>query len=114
MRNHLRLFKSEIQQAYYFYWHVLFSHLTRKHVSFLSRLTKSANKPFSGMLSESTAVVKTQILKHNKRNERTEQQQQLLRALTGRRQDSRLFTSAAEKLNQRLPQTTSTSGQNGS
>ena len=37
--------------------------LTReKHVSFLRRLTKSADKPLSGMLSETTAVVKTQPL----------------------------------------------------
>ena len=33
-----------------------------KTVSFLSRLTKSADKPLSGMLSETTAVVKTQPL----------------------------------------------------
>ena len=31
----------------------------KKQVSFLSRLTKSANKPLSGMLTETTAVVKT-------------------------------------------------------
>ena len=50
-------------------------------------------------------------MKHNERNDRT--QKQLLRIPTGRRQTSWLFTSAAEKLNQGLPGTNSTSGQNG-
>ena len=47
-------------------------------------------------------------------HDRTEQkiQQQLLRIPTGRRQTSWLFASAAEKLNQGLPGTNSTSGQN--
>ena len=44
------------------------------------------------------------------RNDGTEQQQ-LLRIPTGRRQTSWLFTSAAEKLNQGLPGSNSTSGQ---
>ena len=48
-------------------------------------------------------------MKHNQRNNRT-QQQQLLRIPTGRRQTSWLFTSAARKLNQGLPGTNSTSG----
>ena len=39
-------------------------------------------------------------------------QQQLFRIPTGRRQASRLFTSAAEKSNQGLPGTNSTNGQN--
>ena len=39
-------------------------------------------------------------------------QRQLLRIPTGWRQTSGLFTSAAEKLNQGLPGTNSTSGQN--
>ena len=47
-----------------------------------------------------------------KRNDKTEQQ--LLRILTGWRQTSRLFTSAARKLNQGLPGSNSTSGQSGS
>ena len=48
-------------------------------------------------------------MKHNQRNNRT-QQQQLLRIPTGRRQTSWLFTSAARKLNQGLPGKNSTSG----
>ena len=39
-------------------------------------------------------------------------QQQLLRIQNGRREVSVLFTSAVEKLNQGLPGTNSTSGQN--
>ena len=47
------------------------------------------------------------------RNDGTEQQE-LLRIPAGRRKTSWLFTSAARKLNQGLPGTNSTSGQNGS
>ena len=50
-------------------------------------------------------------MKHNQRNNGT-QQLQPLRIPTGRRQTSWLFTSAARKLNQGLPRTNSTSSQN--
>ena len=53
-------------------------------------------------------------IKHNQRNDRTEHQQQLLRIPTDHRQTSWLFASAALKLNQGLPRTNSTSGQNES
>ena len=46
-------------------------------------------------------------MKHNQRNNRT-QQLQLLRIPTGRRQTSWLFKSAARKLNQGLPGINST------
>ena len=49
-------------------------------------------------------------MKHNQRNNRT-QQLQLLRIPTGRRQTKWLFTSAAGKLNQGIPGTNSKSGQ---
>ena len=63
MRSRLQLFELEIQQACYFYspakltyWHVLSSF---KYVSFFGRLARPANKALSGMLGETTAVVKT-------------------------------------------------------
>ena len=52
-------------------------------------------------------------MKPNQQNDRA-QQQQLLRIPTGWRQTSWLFTSTAEQLNQGLPGTNSTSGQNES
>ena len=68
MRSRFWLFKLEIKQGRYFYsptillkliyWHMLSPYLILlvKTLSYLSRLTKSANKPLSGMLSV-TAIV---------------------------------------------------------
>ena len=56
-------------------------------------------------------------MKHDQRNDRTQQQQQeqqLLIIPAGRRKTSRLFRSAAEKLNHGLPGTNSMRVQNES
>ena len=77
MRSRLRLFELEIQQACYFYspaillklmyWHVLSPHLilpVKTRIIF-----KSLREVLPGMLSETTAVVKTrpiEVLLNNK------------------------------------------------
>ena len=70
------------------------------HNTIHTYLTTTTHRGFSGPM------------KHNQRNNRT-QQLKLLRISTGRRQTSWLFTSAASKLNQGLAGTNS-SGQSGS
>ena len=101
-------------------WQSFFGHLFLFHI-FLMNLTRPeevlsawALHTIQYILNWPLPIGAFQGQWNNQRNNRTQQQQQLLRIPAGRRQTSWLYTSEAGKLNQGLPGTNSASGQSGS